>query len=109
LIVHAEDADAEYLIKMGNELTEMDSSTVSILFAEGSGRIVSFVGRRAVDLGVHAGRLATEAARVLGGGGGGEPHFGQGGGRTVEKVPEAMNHVREYLRSFLAGKGKKTE
>ena len=103
LIVHAENADVDYLIKIGNELAEMDPSTVSVLFAAGSGRVVSVVGRSAMALGVHAGRLATEAAKVLGGSGGGEPWFGQGGGRSTEKVPEAMECVRKFLRTSLVG------
>jgi len=106
LIVHAEDADVDYLIKMGNELAEMDPTTVSVLFATGSGRVVSIVGKSAINLGVHAGRLAAEAAKVLGGGGGGDPHFGQGGGKFIEKVPEAMEQVRKFLKSSLAERGR---
>jgi alanyl-tRNA synthetase len=106
LILHADDADADYLIKLGNELAEMDPSTVSVLFATGSGRVISVVGRSAVTSGVHAGKLATEAAKVLGGSGGGEPHFGQGGGRSIEKVQDAMECVRKFLKTSLTGGGK---
>ncbi|MFB0543935.1 MAG: DHHA1 domain-containing protein, partial [Candidatus Bathyarchaeia archaeon] len=101
VIVHSENVDVDYLIRLGNELVERDSSMVSVLFAEEEGRVVSVVGRDAVGLGVDAGRLADVAAKVLGGGGGGEPHFGQGGGRAVEKMSEAMERVREFLKSSL--------
>jgi alanyl-tRNA synthetase len=104
LIVRTEDADVDYLIKMGNEIEEMNPSTISVLFAERSGRVVSIVGRGVMELGVQAGELASEAAKVLGGGGGGDRHFGQGGGRDTAKIPEAKDRIYELLRSYLREK-----
>ena len=109
VIVHSDNVDVDYLIQVGNELVERDPSMVSVLFAEGEGRVVSVVGRDAIDLGVDAGKLADVAAKVLGGGGGGKSHFGQGGGRAVEKVSEAMEHVREFLRSTLVDGGENSD
>jgi len=104
VIIRSEKAEADYLIELGNEVVKRDPSAILVLFSE-EGRVVSFVGERARALGIHAGRLAAEAAGVLGGGGGGEPHFGQGGGREIKKVPEAMEHVRDFLRALLASGG----
>jgi len=43
-----------------------------------------------VARGLHAGNIVKEAARVVGGGGGGRPDFAQAGGRDPSKLDEAL-------------------
>ena len=65
-----------------------------IVFVVGSSgaraTVVVMAGDHAVKLGVNAGTVASEAARVLGGGGSGRANFGQGGGTRVDKLDEAL-------------------
>jgi alanyl-tRNA synthetase len=50
---------------------------------------------------VHAGNIARETARVVGGGGGGQPHLAQAGGRNANKLDEALQGVPELVRRGL--------
>lgn len=51
-----------------------------------------------VEQGFHAGNVAREAARSMGGGGGGRPELGQAGGRDYKKLKDALNAVEEEVR-----------
>ena len=49
-----------------------------------------------------AGKLVGDAARVIGGGGGGKPHLATAGGKDISKLPELINGgfieiVQKYL------------
>ena len=49
----------------------------------------------------HAGNVVREMAKLLGGGGGGAPHFAQGGGPHAEKLEQALAAGVEFIRSGL--------
>lgn len=51
-----------------------------------------------VKRGLHAGRIAGEAARVMGGGGGGRPDVAQAGGRQKEKLDAALKAIPGLVR-----------
>ena len=51
--------------------------------------------------GLHAGKIAGEAARQMGGGGGGRPHMAQAGGKDVARLPQALEAVRQIVASRL--------
>ena len=55
------------------------------------GRAV-FVFARSQDVDIHMGQLLSQAAKPLGGKGGGRPDFAQGGG-----VPEILERAKEIL------------
>ena len=44
----------------------------------------------AIKKGIHAGNLVRDAAKIVGGGGGGRPNMAQAGGRHADKLPEAL-------------------
>ena len=48
-----------------------------------------------VEKGLKAGNLVREAAKIIQGGGGGQPHFATAGGKNADKLPEAVNKVLE--------------
>lgn len=52
-------------------------------------RIVIFVGSEAVKI-KKADDLAMDISKVLGGSGGGNDSFGQGGGKDVSKIKDAL-------------------
>ncbi|MGL5785862.1 MAG: alanine--tRNA ligase [Bacteroidales bacterium] len=45
--------------------------------------------------GLNAGQMVREAAKLIQGGGGGQPHFAQAGGKTTEGLDSAVNKVME--------------
>ena len=51
-----------------------------------------------VERGLHAGNAVKEAAKVMGGGGGGRPEMAQAGGRQPEKLEEALRAAVDILR-----------
>lgn len=50
---------------------------------------------------VKAGDLVKEAAQIAGGNGGGRPDFAQAGGKDATKIQEALQVIREKLKSVL--------
>jgi alanyl-tRNA synthetase len=55
-----------------------------------------------VKRGLHAGRIAGDAARAMGGGGGGHPEMAQAGGKDKEKLDHALKLVPELVRKALS-------
>ena len=50
---------------------------------------------------VHAGNIIREAAKIVGGGGGGRPNMAQAGGRDADKLGEALEHARALIETAL--------
>jgi len=50
-----------------------------------------------VARGFHAGNMVREAARLIQGGGGGQPHFATAGGKNAEELHAAVNAIVEKL------------
>ncbi|MCM1147612.1 MAG: alanine--tRNA ligase [Bacteroidales bacterium] len=51
-----------------------------------------------VAAGLNAGKLVREAAKLIQGGGGGQPHFAQAGGKNADGLHEACNKVLELIK-----------
>jgi alanyl-tRNA synthetase len=64
---------------------------------EGKACFVASVSDDLVKRGLHAGKLIGQVAKVAGGGGGGQPHKAQAGGKDPSKVAEAIARVSELL------------
>ena len=94
----------EAMREMGDFLKAKLSSVVVVLSAviNGSPLLVAMVTPDLVDRGVHAGNVVRDAAKVMGGGGGGRPEMAQAGGRQVEKLDEALGEVPELVRRSLS-------
>jgi alanyl-tRNA synthetase len=56
-----------------------------------------------VKKGVKAGTLIGEAAKVVGGKGGGRPTMAQAGGKDPAKLPEALQTALKLAREQLGG------
>ena len=95
---------SEAMREMGDFLKAKLSSVVVVLSAviDGSPLLVAMVTPDLVDRGVHAGNVARDTAKVMGGGGGGRPEMAQAGGRQVEKLDEALRGVPELVRRSLS-------
>ena len=94
----------EAMREMGDFLKAKLSSVVVVLSAviNGSPLLVAMVTPDLVDRGVHAGNVARDTAKVMGGGGGGRPEMAQAGGQRVEKLDEALHGVPELVRRSLS-------
>ncbi|MCY4408990.1 MAG: alanine--tRNA ligase, partial [Caldilineaceae bacterium] len=55
----------------------------------------------AIEKGIHAGNLVRDAAKIVGGGGGGRPNMAQAGGRHADKLPEALGQVAGWVEEKL--------
>jgi alanyl-tRNA synthetase len=56
-----------------------------------------------VKKGAHAGNLVKEAAKVVGGKGGGRPNLAQAGGKEPAKLGEALETARKLAGQQLGG------
>ncbi|MDP6549814.1 MAG: alanine--tRNA ligase [Dehalococcoidia bacterium] len=94
---------AEAMREMGDFLRAKLSSVVVVLSAviNGSPLLVTMVTPDLVAKGLHAGNLARDTAKVMGGGGGGRPEMAQAGGKHVEKLEEALRAVPGLVRQSL--------
>jgi len=81
-----EDMDSEFHLSLGEKVTRIEPLMVYVaIFTENDHtKIMVFSGRNASELGANAGSIAREIANALGGSGGGDKRFGQGGLNRVE-------------------------
>jgi alanyl-tRNA synthetase len=83
------------LIKIAGAVTRENADMVVAFttIAEQPPVIVIMAGEEAVKAGINCAEIAAEAARVLGGGGGGKPEMGQGGGPDLAQLDAALGIV----------------
>jgi alanyl-tRNA synthetase len=88
----------EYSIAIGEKSIEKDPMLVFLsLLLSGNGiRVIVFVGSKAQGV-LSAGKIAKEISNQLGGSGGGNERFGQGGGKHVEKIDETMKNLEQTI------------
>ena len=90
--------------EMGDFLRDKLSSCVVTLGAlsEGSPILVTMVTPDLVERGLNAGNIARDAAKLMGGGGGGRPEMAQAGGRLPERLDDALAAVPSLVRTALS-------
>jgi len=97
------DADISELVKIVTKLT--DDGGIDVVFLGNSeGKIAGAGSPEAIAQGVKINEIVKEAAKIMGGGGGGKPHLAQGAGKEGEKLQEALEFVRESIKDVLAQK-----
>jgi alanyl-tRNA synthetase len=62
-------------------------------------------GASAERAGIHAGKLAGEAAKIAGGRGGGRADFGRGSVKDLSRREDALAMIRDAVDSRTAGAG----
>ena len=97
--------NVEAMREMGDFLKQKLESVVVALGAvvNDAPIIVTMVTPDLVDRGLHAGNIARDAARVMGGGGGGRPEMAQAGGRDADRLGAALDGVARLVRQGLTG------
>ncbi len=88
---------------MADKFRKNFDSGVALLASDHKGRpiVIAAVTEDLVKRGLHAGKLVQNAAKILGGGGGGRPTLAQAGGRDTSKLSEALDSARLYIRENL--------
>ncbi|MBM3942181.1 MAG: alanine--tRNA ligase [SAR202 cluster bacterium] len=95
--------NADALREMGDFLKAKLPSVALVLAAvmEGNPILISMVTPDLVARGLHAGNIARDTAKVVGGGGGGRPEVAQAGGKQAGKLDDALRGVPELVRRSL--------
>ena len=94
----------EAMREMGDYLKQRLDSGVIVLGAviDGAPLLVTMVTPDLTGRGLHAGHLARDAAKVMGGGGGGRPETAQAGGRHPDRLGAALDSVAGLVRAGLS-------
>ena len=95
--------NVEAMREMGDFLKQKLENVVIALGAviDGSPIIVTMITPDLVSRGLHAGNIARDAAKLMGGGGGGRPETAQAGGRQPERLGAALDSVAGLVRAEL--------
>lgn len=95
--------DVDRMVRTASEMIKKDETIVALFYASDSknARMMVMAGKAALKNGADANEIASEASKVMGGGGGGKPSFAQGGGTRVEKLREAIRKAEEVLEGQL--------
>ena len=96
---------SDLLREAGDWLRNDIKSGVVILGAvvEDRPNMIIMATRDVVDQGFNAGNVVREAAKAMGGGGGGRPDMGQAGGRAPDKLKDALQSAEESVRQWREG------
>jgi len=96
--------DAKGLLPIAHGIRSRLGDVAIVLGATSGGKVslVSVVAPAAVERGVSAADLIRDAARMVGGGGGGKAEVAQAGGRDPEKLDAALAGARDALGRGLA-------
>ncbi|MBQ6975958.1 MAG: alanine--tRNA ligase, partial [Selenomonadaceae bacterium] len=68
---------------------------------EGKVSLVVKADKKAVALGIHAGKIVKEIAKIIGGGGGGRPDMAQAGGKNPDALPKMFEKAEEIVKAQL--------
>jgi alanyl-tRNA synthetase len=98
LATEVEVADPKGLLELADQLRERLGSGVIVLASrhDGQVRLLAAVTKDLAQQ-VHAGKLISQVAPILGGKGGGRPELAQAGGNDPSKIQEALDHAVELV------------
>ena len=94
----SEQYDEYFHINFGKKLVKSDSTSVYCgIFEDGpTVRVIAYAGENAPK-GKDAGTIAREISSILGGSGGGNASFAQGGGKDTSKKDEAISKAKSMV------------
>jgi alanyl-tRNA synthetase len=94
-----EELDEDYHIAIGEKAIELDKHLLYVvLLSKGQGiRVIVFAGEAACKK-VKASAIAKQMSSKLGGSGGGDNRFGQGGGKSKDRIKEALLFAEEAAK-----------
>lgn len=92
-------ADIGELKNIATELVNKGGKIDLVIIGNNDGNIVGAASPHAIENNVKVNELIKEAAKILGGGGGGKPTLAQGAGPEKEKIDKALDYVLTKLES----------
>ncbi|WKT58822.1 DHHA1 domain-containing protein [Candidatus Nitrosotenuis chungbukensis] len=97
-----EELDEEFHIAVGEDMiTQNPSAIYCALIIKGGGiRIIVFAGADASKT-FKAGDLVKEISAKLGGSGGGDARFGQGGGKDTSRLADALGYAELLIKKTV--------
>jgi alanyl-tRNA synthetase len=97
-----ENVDGNALRDLADKVRNKIGTGVVVLFSNTSGKVnlVAMATKDCLNSGVHCGKIIKEVASIVGGSGGGRPDMAQAGGKSPEKIDEAVEKVFEILKSL---------
>ncbi|MFA4924001.1 MAG: DHHA1 domain-containing protein, partial [Ignavibacteriaceae bacterium] len=101
-------SNMDELKSMGDNLREKIKSGVGVLISEIDGKVglVCVVSDDLIkEKNLSAGKIVGEAAKILGGAGGGRPHLATAGGKDASKIDEALKYVDEIVKNQQENNG----
>lgn len=102
------DQDADSLRKLGDRLKEKGRGVAALLGATTArGPLLLYMAdKKAVEQGLDAAALVRATAGLIGGGGGGRPDMAQAGGKSADRLDEAVAEAKRIALEQLSGAGK---
>ena len=102
-IARLEGVTPDALRKMGDELKEKGESTVGVIAGVNGEKasIVAVCGKEAIAMGVKAGDLVRETAKLAGGGGGGRPDSAMAGAKDLSKLDFALESACDIIKGLI--------
>ena len=103
IISRQDDLDIDGLRKLGDELRDQLKSGLVILATSKNNKInfVVMATKDVIQKGIHSGKLISQIAKIVGGGGGGRPDMAQAGGKDTEKILQALHKAKEFIQKQL--------
>lgn len=95
-----EELDEEFHIAVGDEAIKQNPTLLycALILKDSGIRIIVFAGEQAK---LKAGDLVKEISSKLGGSGGGDVRFGQGGGKDATKLADALSHAELVIKKTV--------
>ena len=97
--------DRDTLREYADQLRQQGGSVAALLATEIDGKValLAAVSKDLVKQGVKAGDCVREAAKAVGGGGGGRPDLAEAGGKDPAKIGDALAVAQEFYAKALGG------
>ncbi|MGN6708232.1 MAG: hypothetical protein ACTHKF_02670, partial [Candidatus Nitrosocosmicus sp.] len=98
-----EEMDEEFHLTIGQNAIGIDPNLiyVSVIDNKNSARIIVYCGKKIYKI-LNAGIIARSTSTILNGSGGGNDVFGQGGGKSVEKLKQIKPLIEKIIEEKIS-------
>ena len=96
------DVDGDALRDVCEKVRDKVENSIVLLMSANAGKVIicAMATKDAVSKGAHCGKLIKEVSSIVGGGGGGRPDMAQAGGKSPEKIQEAINESYKIVETL---------
>jgi alanyl-tRNA synthetase len=104
IVCDVPNANAAMMRQWVDQIRKKSSEPVAVLFAnasDGKVTLIAGISNSLVEKGLSAGKWIGPVANEVGGSGGGKPDLAQAGGKTPEKIADALRVAKDTWRSML--------